>query len=50
MNLSPGDSFFLVENADGYQLTAYDPQFERELALAVEGMEQYKNALRELAK
>ena len=50
LNLKAGDEFFLTETQGGYQLSAYDPQFERELRLAAEGMEQYKNALRELAK
>ncbi len=50
LHLKPGDSFYLTKNGEGYQLTAYNPQFVRELELAQEGMNQYKNALHELAK
>ena len=35
---------------DGYQVTPYDPDFEKQLESARKGMEQYRNTLRELAK
>jgi len=45
-----GDELFLVESPDGYQVTPYDPNFEKQLESARKGMEAYRNTLRELAK
>jgi putative addiction module antidote len=46
-----GDRLFLVEAPDGtYRLTPYDPEFERQMEIAEEGMARYRNALRTLAK
>ncbi len=42
---------FLVDSpGDGYQIKRYDPEFERQMRLAEEGMAQYRNTLRVLAK
>jgi putative addiction module antidote len=46
-----GDRLFLVEAPDGtYRLTPYDPEFERQMEIAEEGMARYRNALHALAK
>jgi hypothetical protein len=37
--------------ADGaYELTAYDPEFERQMSIAEKGIARYRITLRELAK
>jgi putative addiction module antidote len=50
LKLGEGDSLILTESPDGYRVNAYDPEFERKMAIVEEGMRQYRNALRELAK
>jgi putative addiction module antidote len=45
-----GESLFLVEASNGYQLTPYDPEFAKQMKLAEEGMKKYRNTLRTLAK
>ena len=50
LGVGEGDDLFLVETPNGYELTPYDPEFERQLESARKGMDAYKNTLRELAK
>jgi putative addiction module antidote len=51
LNVSSGDSLYLTEAPDGsLRITPYDPAFEEQMKLAREGMGQYRNTLRELAK
>jgi putative addiction module antidote len=50
LGVREGDDLFLVEKSDGYQITPYDPDFEKQLESAREGMDAYRNTLRELAK
>lgn len=50
LNLKQDDKIFLVKTEDGYQLTAYDETFKKQMDAAREGMQNYRNALRELAK
>ncbi len=50
MGVHEGDELFLVENPDGYQVTPYDPNFEKQIESARKGMDAYRNTLRELAK
>ncbi len=50
MALKQGDEVFLVKTEDGYKITPYDAQFEQQMKAAEQGMQQYRNALRELAK
>ncbi len=45
-----GDELHLVEGPDGYMLTPYDPEFEKQMEVARSAMKKYKNALRELAR
>jgi putative addiction module antidote len=46
-----GDRLFLIEGAEGaYQLTAYDPAFEKKMAKAEDIFRRYRNTLHVLAK
>lgn len=51
LRVKEGDRLFLTETADGaYRITSYDPEFERQMKLAEEGMARYRNTLRALAR
>ncbi len=51
LQIENGDKLILTESPDGgYHLTAYDPEFERQMRLAEQGMRRYRNTLRALAK
>lgn len=50
LKLREGERVFLTETPEGYQITPYDPEFERQMQLAEEGMAAYRNTLRALAK
>lgn len=51
LRVSEGDVVYLTETANGgFRITPFDPGFERQMRIAEEGMKQYRNALRELAK
>ncbi len=51
LHLKDGDKIFLVETPDGsYRITPYDPEFEKQMRLAEEGMSHYRNTLRALAE
>lgn len=50
LRVQEGDRLFLTETPDGYRITPYDPEFERQMALAENGMAEYRNTLRALAK
>jgi putative addiction module antidote len=50
LRVEQGDSVFLTETADGYRITPYDPEFERQMTLARKVMKKRRNVLRELAR
>ena len=51
LNSNDGDKLFLIEDPSGdYRLTAFDPAFEKKMAIADDILGRYKNTLRELAK
>lgn len=51
LNLKDGDILYLTESPEGsMRITAYDPAFEAQMRAAREGMGEYRNALRELAR
>lgn len=50
LHVAKGDQVFLVETPNGFEITAYDPEFERQMELGKQVMRRYRNALRELAK
>ena len=46
-----GEPLFLIEGPDGgYQLTPYDPGFEKKMATAEDIIKRYRNTLHVLAK
>ena len=45
-----GDFLLFTEAPDGFRITPYDPEFEREMKLARKVMHERRDALRELAK
>ncbi|MBK8175999.1 MAG: AbrB/MazE/SpoVT family DNA-binding domain-containing protein [Rhodospirillales bacterium] len=50
LRVEEGDRLFLIETPDGYRITPYDPEFEKQMALAETGLAQYRNTLHTLAK
>jgi putative addiction module antidote len=51
LNTRDGEQLFLVEGPDGtYQLTPYDPAFEKKMTTADDILHRYRNTLRVLAK
>ncbi len=50
MRVKENDTLFAVETPDGYLLTPYDPEVERQLKLGREFMAKYRDTFRALAK
>ena len=50
LNVEKGDNLFLTDAPDGYRITAYDPDFERQMSLVRRVMNERRNVLKELAK
>ena len=50
MKLDKGDVLYLTESPDGYRLTPYNPDFEKQMTLAQGIMKKRRNVLRQLAK
>lgn len=50
LRVGKGDTVYLTEAPDGFRLTPYDAEFERQMALAREIMREDRHLLRELAK
>lgn len=50
LNVGKGDSLFLTDSPDGYRITPYDPDFERQMTLVRRVMNERRNVLKELAK
>lgn len=50
LKVGKGDQVFLVETPGGYLISAHDPDFEKMMHAGEETMQQYRNALKELAK
>jgi putative addiction module antidote len=48
--LKEGEEVFVIEEEDGFRLTAYDPEFEAVMEAYEEGRRQYRNTLRKLAE
>ena len=45
-----GDTLYLVEDSDGYLLTPFRVDFEKQVEAAESAVREYRNTLRELAK
>lgn len=50
LKIEKGDTLFLTEAPDGYRLTPYNPDFERQMELARRVMRKRRDVLKELAK
>lgn len=51
LHLEDGDRVILTESPEGgYRLTPYDPDFERQMQFAEEGMRRYRNTLKALSE
>ena len=50
LNIEKGDSLFLTDAPDGYRVTPYNPDFERQMTLVRRVMNERRNVLKELAK
>ena len=50
LRVGEGDTLYLTETPEGYQLVAHDPDFEKAMEAAEDFMKRYRNALRKLAK
>ena len=51
LHAADGDALFLIEAPDGgYQLTPYDPGFQKKMAKADDIINRYRNTLHVLAK
>lgn len=50
LKLDKGDSVWLTETKDGYNITPYDPGFSSQMDAARAIMKKRRNVLRELAK
>jgi putative addiction module antidote len=50
LRVEQGDTVFLTEAPDGFRITPYDPEFERQMSVARKVMKKHRRALRELAK
>jgi putative addiction module antidote len=50
LRVEQGDTVYLTETADGFRITPYDPEFERQMGLARKLTKKHRKALRELAR
>ena len=50
LNVTRGDTLYLVESENGYSITAFDPDFAEEMELAEETSHTFRDALKELAQ
>ena len=50
LRVSTGDELHLVETTDGYILTPYDPEFDKQMASAEAIMRKRKNVLKKLSE
>lgn len=50
MNVEDGDRLFATKTPAGYEISAYDPNFEKKINTARQGMKRYRNTLVDLAK
>lgn len=49
LRLEKGDELFVTETPDGIKLMAYDPEFDRRMAIAERIMRDNRDVLRKLA-
>lgn len=49
LRVSKGDKLFVQETVDGLRLTAYDPEFQKQMEIAKMVMQEDRDALRALS-
>jgi putative addiction module antidote len=50
LKVEKGDSLYLTEAPEGFKLTPYDPDFERQMKHGTKAMREWRDVLRALAK
>jgi putative addiction module antidote len=50
LGVKKGDTVYLTESPDGYRLTPYNPDFERQMQLAEDIMHDDRDVLRALSR
>lgn len=50
MKLEKGDTVFITETPEGYAVTPYDPELEKQLQAGREFMQEFRDAFHALAK
>ena len=50
LNLNDGDTLYLTQTPNGYEITAFDPDFAQKMEVARRGIKKYRNALHDLAQ
>ena len=50
LKIEKGDRLFATKTPDGYLLTAFDPEVERQIEAGREIMKEYRETMRALAK
>ena len=50
LGIKKGDDLYLYESSNGYTLTAYDPEFEKQLEEGQKIFQEYRNTFSQLAK
>lgn len=50
LRISRGDTLYVLETPNGFELTPYDPEFVQQMEVAEEVMRSERNVLRKLAQ
>ncbi|WP_245561859.1 AbrB/MazE/SpoVT family DNA-binding domain-containing protein [Lamprocystis purpurea] len=50
LKVGKGDTLYLVENEEGFTITPYQQDFEKQMEAAEKVLKKYRNAFHELAK
>ena len=50
LRVKRGDSLYVIETKNGIELTAYNPEFAKQVEIAEQVMREDRDALRKLAK
>jgi putative addiction module antidote len=50
LKVEKGDSLYLTDAPEGFRLTPYNPDFERQMKLGTKAMREWRDVLKALAK
>ena len=50
LNVEAGDQLYLTASPDGFRISPYDPELEKQMTIAKDIMKRDRDILRELAK